>query len=74
MLILSMAVQARIDCNLYVKCGTRARTRILDVKKMFAAVEQGTCVLELLSCKCRRVCKACELTQMIRCLLSPGLF
>ena len=36
-LILCMVVQARIDCNLYVKCGTRARTsilRLLYVKKM----------------------------------------
>ena len=44
-LILSMAVQARIGCNLYMKYCTTARTRILrlNVKKMCAAVEQGTC-------------------------------
>ena len=42
-LILYMAVQARVGCNLYVKCGPRVRTSILNIKKMYAAVGQGTC-------------------------------
>lgn len=42
LLVLSMAFQDRIDCNLYMECGTRTKTRILDVEKMRAAVGQGT--------------------------------
>ena len=43
-LILCMAAQARIGCNLRVTmCGTRTRTITLDAKKICAAVRQGRC-------------------------------
>ena len=37
-LVLCMAFQCHINCDLYVKCGASTRTRILDVKKLCAAV------------------------------------
>ena len=42
-LIVSMALQSQINCNLFIRCGTKNNTRLLDVSRLCKSVGQRIC-------------------------------
>uniref|UniRef100_UPI00358F38F6 uncharacterized protein n=1 Tax=Myxine glutinosa TaxID=7769 RepID=UPI00358F38F6 len=41
--ILCLAFQRKIDCDMYIKCGSATRIRCIDVKKVADAIGQNVC-------------------------------